>query len=161
MKIRDFNALRFDVSQKPYDFSTSQGMRLLRANVDSFLRHLGVKTRRVYFMKQVHSDHIACLDDGPEMYDYYGYKILPATDALITARKNLALVSRISDCTPVLLYDPVRNVQACIHSGWRPTVKKLPAKALAMMQHRYGTRPRDVFAYIGPCIGRRSFQVGK
>ena len=161
MKIRDFKALRFDISKRPYDFSASLGEKGLNENVNSFLNHLNVESSRVYFMNQTHSDHCVVLDDDHAEEDYFGFSIVPDTDALITSKKGIALVSRISDCTPVLLYDPIKGVQACIHSGWRPTVKKLPQIALDKMRERYGSLPKDIYAYIGPCIGRESFQVGK
>lgn len=161
MKIRDFKALRFDVSKRPYDFSASLGEKGLSENVNSFLNHLNVESSRVYFMNQTHSDHCVVLNDDHAEEDYFGFSIVPDTDALITSKKGIALVSRISDCTPVLLYDPIKGVQACIHSGWRPTVKKLPQIALGKMRERYGSLPKDIYAYIGPCIGRESFQVGK
>lgn len=161
MNIRDFHNLRFDVSKKPYDFSKSLGERAFRRNVFLFSRHLGIKPREIYFMKQIHSDHIVCLDEAFSSEDYFGYRIVLDTDALVTSKPGIALVSRVSDCTPVLLFDPVHRVQACIHSGWRPTVKKLPQKTLRLMAERYGTDPAEVYAYIGPSIGRKSFQVGK
>ena len=112
-------------------------------------------------MNQTHSDHVALIDGEQSDDDYFSYRIVADTDAMITNQKHIALVSRISDCTPVLLYDPSKEAMACIHAGWRSTVKKLPAKALAAMAKHYGTDPKDVLAFIGPCIGPDSFQVGK
>ena len=161
MLLRDSEGIRFAVSQKPYDFRAALGGDHLRGDTESFLNKLQVKARAVYFMNQTHSDHVAVIDGEHLGDDYFGYRIITDTDAMVTNQKHIALVSRISDCTPVLLYDPVTNAIACIHAGWRSTVKKLPAKALAIMRSNYGTDPKEVLAFVGPCIGPDSFQVGK
>lgn len=160
MLLTDSNGIRFAVSKKPYDFRAALGEDHFRKDTENFLNELGVKAKDVYFMNQTHSDHVAVINE--ECYeDYFGYRIIIDTDAMITNKKNLALVTRISDCTPVLLYDPVKSAMASIHAGWRSTVQKLPAKALSAMRKHYGTNPEDVLAFIGPCIGPASFQVGK
>ena len=161
MLLRDSRGIRFAVSQKPYDFRASLGGDHMQKDTEGFLNELQVKARAVYFMNQTHSDHVALIDGEDLGDDYFGYRIIADTDAMVTNEKHIALVSRISDCTPVLLYDPAKEAIACIHAGWRSTVKKLPAKALAAMTKNYGTDPEDVLAFIGPCIGPDSFQVGK
>ena len=40
-------------------------------------------------------------------------------DGLITDEPGVALVCFAADCTPVLLFDPVKNVAAAVHAGWR------------------------------------------
>lgn len=160
MLLTDSNGIRFAVSEKPYDFRAALGEDHFRKDTENFLNELGVKAKDVYFMNQTHSDHVAVINEEC-CEDYFGYRIIIDTDAMITNKKNLALVTRISDCTPVLLYDPVKSAMASIHAGWRSTVQKLPAKALSAMRKHYGTNPEDVLAFIGPCIGPASFQVGK
>lgn len=160
MLLTDSKGIRFAVSKKPYDFRAALGEDHFRKDTENFLNELGVKARDVYFMNQTHSDHVAVIDEDSGE-DYFGFRILIDTDAMITNKKRLALVTRISDCTPVLLYDPAKGAMASVHAGWRSTVKKLPAKALTAMTKHYGTDPKDVLAFIGPCIGPASFQVGK
>lgn len=161
MLLRDSRGIRFAVSQKPYDFRASLGGDHMQKVTEGFLNELQVTARAVYFMNQTHSDHVALIDGEDLGDDYFGYRIIADTDAMVTNEKHVALVSRISDCTPVLLYDPAKEAMACIHAGWRSTVKKLPAKVLSAMANNYGTDPKDVLAFIGPCIGPESFQVGK
>ena len=160
MLLRDSKDIRFAVSKKPYDFRAALGEVHFKKDTENFLSELGVEPRDIYFMNQTHSDHVAIIDkDSGE--NYFGYRIIADTDAMITDRKGVVLVTRISDCTPVLLYDPLKGAMASIHAGWRSTVQKLPAKALSAMVEHYGTDPKDVLAFIGPCIGRKSFQIGK
>ena len=45
------------------------------------------------------------------IHNYY------ATDALITNKKNFILTSTSADCNIILVYDPINNAIANIHSG--------------------------------------------
>lgn len=82
-------------------------------------------------------------------------------DALITDVPGVAIGARTADCIPVLLHDPVHHAIAAVHAGWRGTLARIPAKALAAMSSCYGTDPAEVVAVIGPGIGPDSFQVGR
>ena len=50
-------------------------------------------------------------------------RIWPNIDTLITDEPGVPLLLRYADCTPVLIYDPVRRALALVHSGWRGTVQ--------------------------------------
>ncbi|HEY2520526.1 MAG TPA: laccase domain-containing protein, partial [Streptosporangiaceae bacterium] len=47
---------------------------------------------------------------------------VPGTDVLVTADPGTVLAVLAADCVPIVLYDPVAQVLACAHSGWRGTV---------------------------------------
>ena len=64
-----------------------------------------------------------------------------------------------ADCVPIVLHDPVAGVLACVHAGWRGTVARVSAAALAAMQS-LGSRPADVIAGVGPAIAQARYQVG-
>lgn len=86
---------------------------------------------------------------------------LARADGMVTDRPGLPLTMRYADCTPVLLYDPVRHVIGIAHAGWRGTVSGAAISALTTMQNAFGTRPQDVQAGIGPSIGPDHYQVGE
>ena len=44
-------------------------------------------------------------------------------DVFVTDQPGVPLLLRYADCTPVLIYDPMRHAVAVIHSGWRGTVQ--------------------------------------
>lgn len=64
-----------------------------------------------------------------------------------------------ADCTPILLYDPTKNMIGNIHSGWRGTIQKIGQKAVLKMKEQYNVDPKDIIACIGPCIGKCHFEV--
>jgi hypothetical protein len=86
--------------------------------------------------------------------------VIPATDALITDVSGVALMLRFADCLPVLLYDPVRRAIGLAHAGWKGTVGGIAAKTASAMMEAYGSRPADIIAGLGPCIGPCCYQVG-
>ena len=105
---------------------------------------------------QVHGSRVAIID-RPDMTreDLEGY------DAFITDLRGVAIGVRTADCVPILLFDPVHRVIAAVHSGWKGTVLKISRSAVNLLGERFGTRPEDLQAVIGPAIGPKSFQVGE
>jgi polyphenol oxidase len=84
---------------------------------------------------------------------------VPEADVLVTADASVVLAILAADCVPVVLYDPVAQVLACVHAGWRGTVARAAAAAVAAMAG-LGASPANVIAGIGPAIGADRYQVG-
>ena len=82
---------------------------------------------------------------------------VPEADALVTRDPGLVLAILAADCVPVVLHDPVAHVLGCVHSGWRGTVARVSAAALAAMRN-LGASPENVIAGLGPAIS--PYQVG-
>lgn len=83
----------------------------------------------------------------------------PACDGLVTATPNLLLAVTVADCAAILFADPEAGVVGACHSGWRGTVGGIAASTVEAMQD-LGARPSQTYAYVGPCIGVESFEVG-
>jgi polyphenol oxidase len=84
---------------------------------------------------------------------------IPSTDALVTTVPGIVLGVLVADCVPLVLFDPVRRVLACVHAGWRGTVSGVTAAAVATMQE-LGSDPADLLVGIGPSIAPDRYQVG-
>lgn len=78
---------------------------------------------------------------------------LPVADALMTNVPGIALLIQVADCQPVMLYDPVRQVIANVHSGWRGSIQNIVGKTVAAMIAGFGCVPSDIMAGIGPSLG--------
>ena len=98
--------------------------------------------------KQVHGTDIYCLTN-PLMED----RNVEEFDALITNLPGIGLMIQQADCQAVLLFDPVREVIAAVHCGWRGSVQTLLARVIAVMTEDYGTVPADLQAIISPSLG--------
>ena len=116
-------------------------------------------------LKQRHTDIIRALDRAPLQktagvqrerdgaLKFYG-------DALITNQPGLLLAVQVADCLPILLLDPKRRVAAAVHAGWRGTAKRITEKTVGLMRARFGCRPRDLRAVLGPGIHSCCYEVG-
>ena len=46
-------------------------------------------------------------------------------DSIITNKPNIILGILTADCSPVLVVDPIRNIIAAIHIGWKGAIKNI------------------------------------
>ncbi len=74
-------------------------------------------------------------------------------DALVTDAPGVLLMIQVADCQPVLLCDPVRRVAAAVHAGWRGSVANVVGATVQTIQERFGSRPQDLRAAVGPSLG--------
>jgi YfiH family protein len=107
---------------------------------------------RPVILRQLHSDTAHRLEAAP-CRELEG-------DALLTAVPGLLLVIRTADCLPVLLVDETRLAVAAVHCGWRGTEKRILEKAVRAMEEAYGSKPGEMLAALGPCIGAACYEVG-
>ncbi len=124
-------------------------------NRQRFLRAAGIAPSDAMTLaplKQIHSD-IVRLFDSPSTEPCRG-------DASATSLPGLLLAVQTADCVPILLVDPRRRAVAAIHAGWRGTLRRIAEKTAGLMRLRYGSRPADLLAAIGPCIGPCCYDVG-
>lgn len=115
--------------------------------------NLKISPGQLLFPRQTHSANVLVIDDFPT-------KELDDTDALITNRKSICICVQTADCVPVFLFDPLKEVVAIVHSGWRGTVQKIAGKTVEAMVSRFGISPQNILAAIGPSIGPDVYEVG-
>lgn len=125
----------------------------VRHNRGAVAEHLGIDPAQVVWMNQVHGRDVAVVD-GP----WADREEIPAVDAVVTARRGVALAVLTADCTPVLLADPVAGVAAAAHAG-RPGMIAgvVPAAVEAMVA--LGARPDRIVARTGPAVCGRCYEV--
>ncbi len=74
-------------------------------------------------------------------------------DAMITNLANVGLLIQHADCQPVLFFDPIKQVVAATHNGWRGSVVNILAKTVTMMERHYSCSPENIKVVIGPSLG--------
>jgi polyphenol oxidase len=123
-----------------------------------FQSALGASDLNLVTLKQFHSDVIHLIDSASAD----SCKGLPpvAGDTSLTNLPGLLLAVQTADCVPILLVDPKNRAVAAIHAGWRGTLTRIAAKAAGQMQMRFGSRPADLLAALGPAIGGCCYEVG-
>lgn len=98
--------------------------------------------------RQVHDTGIFCLTEP-----LTDNREVDGCDALITDRPGVGLMIQQADCQAVLLFDPVHQVIAAVHCGWRGSVQNILPRVLQVMAQNYATLPADVQAVISPSLG--------
>jgi YfiH family protein len=86
--------------------------------------------------------------------------LLGRGDALLEDRPGCVVAVKTADCIPILLADERNHAVAAVHAGWRGTVARIAERAVEAMRGRFGTRPEDLHAAIGPGIGACCYEVG-
>jgi len=86
--------------------------------------------------------------------------VLGSGDALLENTPGAVVAVKTADCIPILLADERLLAVAAVHAGWRGTAAGIVGKAVEAMRRRFGARPADLHAAIGPGIGPCCYEVG-
>lgn len=120
---------------------------------------VGGDVRRVRRVKQVHGAGVRLIEnDAFEGADAGGR---PEADALASNVAGLVLCVQVADCVPILLADCVSGAAAAVHAGWRGTCARVVVATVNAMARRFGARPVDLVAALGPSIGPCCYGVGE
>ena len=123
----------------------------IRKNLTFVSKKMGIKRSNLILMYQTHSNKVIEVKKNK-----FRRKI--RSDAIITRDKKIALGVVTADCVPVLLCDAKNEMVGCIHAGWKGALKGIIKNTVSKIRknNKYGR----IFACIGPCIGRKNYEVG-
>lgn len=123
----------------------------IRKNLTFVSKKMGIKRSNLILMYQTHSNKVIEVKNNK-----FRRKI--RSDAIITRDKKIALGVVTADCVPVLLCDAKNEMVGCIHAGWKGALKGIIKNTVSKIRknNKYG----KIFACIGPCIGRKNYEVG-
>ena len=151
---------RGGVSPAPWDSLNVGGtvgddVARVRANRLRSFTAFGRELASIFDVWLVHSINVICAE-AP---------IDPDTDRtqadiILTDHPEITLYMRFADCVPLLFHDPVKQVVGMAHAGWVGTMKSAGRTAVEAMQSRYGCKPENILAAIGPAIGPDHYEVG-
>jgi hypothetical protein len=113
-------------------------------------RHLGA--RKLVSAYQVHGTTAVIMGDEPPAER-------PKADALVTAKRGVAVGVLTADCAPILLADAQAGVVGAAHAGWRGALAGIAEAAIGAMEG-LGAARRHIHAAVGPCIGPDAYEVG-
>ena len=78
---------------------------------------------------------------------------------MITKMKGLALGVVTADCVPIILYDTKNEIVGCIHAGWKGAFLGVIKNTISKIKKI--SSGNKIYASIGPCIGKKSYEVDK
>jgi YfiH family protein len=126
-----------------------------RANRAQFLsRRMGLKLTDVVMPQMIHGSTVMCVDQHNPIWE------MVKADAIVTGKPRLGLTMTMGDCPPVLLYDPVTEVIAAIHGGWKSLHAKIIENTISSMKANFNVDPANIRAYVGPGICHKCFEIG-
>ncbi len=106
-----------------------------------------------YYQKQIHSD-IVLIDPKPNSIE------IIESDAIISNLSGILYNVSIADCQAILVYDPINNAIAAIHSGWKGTSLNIVGKTISKLIDTYGTNPSKLLVYLAPSACLDNYEVG-
>jgi YfiH family protein len=74
-------------------------------------------------------------------------------DAMVSNIRGKFLAMQVADCQSVLMYEPVRQVIANVHAGWRGSIKNIVGLTIKTMERKFGCYSRNIVAGISPSLG--------
>jgi polyphenol oxidase len=142
------------VSAAPFDsLNLGRSAGDERAAVDENRRRfeaaLGVPTR---YLSQVHGARVARLT--------HAVTASSEADAAITTEPGLACTMMVADCLPILFAAPEARGVGAAHAGWRGLAGGVLEATVSALCEAAACEPRELEAWLGPCIGPRQFEVG-
>lgn len=114
---------------------------------------LGVSSSHLLSVHQIHSPEVITVSEIWEPGER------PRADAMVTARRGVALGILAADCGPILFADPDAGVVGAAHAGWRGAVGGVLEATVAAMEGLGAERGR-ITAVLGPTIAQPSYEVG-
>ena len=147
-----FQNEQFKDSKMEHIFSTRIGWD--QDDIISSLRKIyNLKDEDIIRARQVHGNDVLIVDENYDIEKEY------AVDGFITNLKGKMLVTYHADCTPVYFYDPVKEVVAMVHSGWRGSLEEISSKVLRIFEEKYFSKLKDIKVLIGPSICADCYEV--
>jgi YfiH family protein len=119
---------------------------------------LGIELGSLVRLRQVHCVDVYVANAG--QLHPFACADWPEADIAISDDPSTALSVRSADCVPILLADRRGGAVAAIHAGWKGTAAGAAMVAVDALRSRYGSRPDDVIAAVGPSIGPCCYEVG-
>ena len=141
---------------------SSKQYKLAKKSYKQICKAIGSKYRNIVKPRQCHTNNILAVKNKTNIespdFNLEKYK---KTDGLVTNKKNILLATTNADCILFLLYDPVKNVIANVHSGWKGTLKRIVVQAVNKMINEFGSKPKDIICCICPSIRKCHFEVSQ
>jgi YfiH family protein len=115
------------------------------------LADLGLAAPALAWCAQIHGAEVLAVTTGGRQGE---------ADALVTDRSGVVLSVRTADCVPVFLAEPRRGALGLVHAGWRGAAASIVTRTVEAMHALYAADPSEMWAGIGPAIGRAAYEVG-
>jgi YfiH family protein len=148
-------------SSAPYEYSFALHTQEDPEKILQNRHHLSEQYRDFHFIgaKQTHSTNVHVIENEMDIGWDSLNDAIENCDALITNRPKIMLTILTADCVPILLFDPIDNVVAAVHAGWKGTQGEILFKTVENMKQHFNCKPENILTGIGPSIGKCCYEV--
>jgi YfiH family protein len=142
------------VSQPPFGrfnlgLRSGEDEQTVRSNRSALRQSLALPAEPRW-LRQVHGTTVAELGPLPGPHE-------PEADAAVSHLPGTVLAILTADCLPVLFCADDGSTIGAAHAGWRGLVAGVLENTVEQMQ----VHPERLLAWLGPCIGAPSYEVGE
>ena len=134
-------------------FGSNDKVDNILKNLELVSKHFNIEKENLKLMTQTHSNKVIFIDDSNKNKEKFN------SDALVTKEKNLVLGVLTADCVPIILYDVKNEIIGVIHAGWKGSLSGIIANTIKVFSKI--NSENNIYACVGPCIGKKSYEVEK
>ena len=131
-----------------------KGSKDNKNNIDKNLNYVAKKMNvvrtKLILMHQTHSNKVIEITK-------YNYRKKINADAMITKMNGVAICVLTADCVPIIVYDLRNGIIGCIHAGWKGAFLGIIENTIKQLKKLNSNN--KIFASVGPCIGKKSYEV--
>ena len=131
-----------------------KGSKDNKNNIDKNLNYVAKKMNvvrtKLILMHQTHSNKVIEIKK-------YNYRKKINADAMITKMNGVAICVLTADCVPIIVYDLRNGIIGCIHAGWKGAFLGIIENTIKQLKKLNSNN--KIFASVGPCIGKKSYEV--
>jgi len=109
--------------------------------------------KRLIHMQQIHSNIVKVIDSDDSFVNP------PTCDAIITNIKETPLMVMVADCSPVLFFDPKKEVIATAHAGRAGAFNNIVHNVIESFVSEFKSKPEDICVTIGPAICQKCYEI--
>ena len=157
-----------DIRNKSFEIITNE----FELNRNKIIQPVQTHTSNIYCLNKFKSPNVpsndsystndllvSYIDKDDQRNDVFHDQDFLDIDGIISNVNEISTIVTGADCVIVLMYDPINNVYANIHSGWRGTVKRIVQKAVKNLVSEYNSDPKNLICCISPSIRKECFVV--
>lgn len=142
-------------------FTRGDNVEAVMENHRRFAKALGYDESKLVFSNQVHLTNFHKVTKEDCGKGITRESDILEIDGLVTNEPGVPLITFYADCVPLFFYDPIKQVIAMAHSGWKGTVERIGAKMVSYMEAEYGSKPEDIICAIAPSICHKCYEVSE
>ena len=128
---------------------------VVKNNRKAIFKSLKLNPHHLIEGQQIHSDRILVLnEENTKMWR--GHNVT-GVDGFACDQTDIALMLRVADCVPVVMYDSKAHALGIFHTGWRGAMSQIHVKGMQLLVDNYQTNLKQLKIWLGPCAHQCCF----